>query len=147
MDKLNNLSTGEKLIAGGGVLMLIASFFDWWHFDEAGIEVGRSGWGDPGAIWSILAILLSIALVAVIVAIRFGNVNMPDLPENVTWGLIFGGGAALIVVLMLLKAWRIADAPGGGFGIGFWLGLIATVAIAAGGFLLYSEEKRGTVQR
>ncbi len=30
MDKLNELSTGEKLIAGGGVVLLIASFLPWY---------------------------------------------------------------------------------------------------------------------
>jgi hypothetical protein len=94
-----------------------------------------------------LAILLAIILAGIVIATRVGNVNMPALPENFTWGLVFGGGAALIVVFILLKAWRIMDVPIGGFGIGFFLALVATVAIAAGGYLLYSEEKKGVLGR
>lgn len=146
-EKLMALSTPEKAIAGGGVLMLIASFFDWFHADFEGIvSVGRSGWGDPASIWSILAILISVALAAAVVAPRLGDVTLPALPENVTWGKVFGGGAAAVVVLMLLKAWRILDVPVGGFGIGFFIAIVATAAIAYGGYMIYSEEKAGVVR-
>jgi hypothetical protein len=147
MDKINTLSTPEKLIAGGGVLMLIASFFDWWHASAGGISVGESGWGDPGSIWSLLAILISVVLAGVVIATKLGNMRMPDLPQGTTWGLVFGGGAAAVVVLMLLKAWRIQDVPVGGFGIGFWVGVVATVLIAAGGYMVYQEEKGGMARR
>jgi hypothetical protein len=141
VENLNKLSTAEKAIAGGGILMLIASLLDWWSVSESGFSAGRSGWAEPGAIWSVLAILLSIALAAVVLATKFGNVNMPNLPENVTWGKVFGGGAAAVVVLMLLKAWRISAAEFGGFDIGFFFALIAAAAVAYGGYMIYSEEK------
>jgi hypothetical protein len=141
VDKINTLSTPEKAIAGGGVLMLIASLLDWWHVSEGPFSAGYSGWGDPGSIWSILAILLSIVLAGIVLGTRLGNMQMPSLPEGVTWGKVWGGGAAAVVVLMLLKAWRIMDVPAGGFGIGFFLGVIAAAAIAYGGYMLYSEEK------
>lgn len=146
-EKIKNLSLAEQLVAGGGILMLIASFFDWWHF-SAGVEGfsisgGFDGWGDPGSIWSVLAILVSIVMAGVVIATKVGNVQMPALPQNVTWGQVWGGGAAAVVVLMLLKAWRILAAPVGGFGIGFWIAVVATVAIAYGGFLLYTKEKAG----
>jgi hypothetical protein len=144
VDKINLLSTPEKAIAGGGVVMLIASFLDWWHYSVSGFgSVGEGGWGSPGSIWSVLAILISIVLAGIIVATRLGNVQMPALPEGVTWGKVWGGGAAAVVVFMLLKAWRITDVPAGGFGIGFFLGVIGTAAIAYGGYMLYSQEKAG----
>jgi hypothetical protein len=151
MDKINLLSLPEKLIAGGGVLMLIASFFDWWHFsiDILGesASAGYDGWGDPGAIWSTLAIIVSLALAGVIIATRLGNVQMPALPQNLTWGQVWGGGAALVAVLMLLKAWRILAAPVGGFGIGFFIGLVAAAAIIYAGYMLYMQEKTGVLRQ
>jgi hypothetical protein len=142
VDKINLLSTPEKAIAGGGVLMLIASFLDWWHYSVAGFgSVGEGGWGSPGSIWSVLAILISIVLAGIVVATKLGNMQMPALPQNVTWAQIWGGGAAAVVVLVLLKAWRIQAAPIGGFGIGFFLGVIAAAAIAYGGYMLYTEQK------
>jgi hypothetical protein len=141
VENLNKLSTAEKAIAGGGILMLIASFFDWVSVSVAGTSDSASGWGSPGAIWSVLAILVCIALAAFVLATKFGSVNMPDLPENVTWGKVFGGAAVAVVVLMLLKAWRISAAEFGDFDIGFFLGLIAAAAVVYGGYTIYSEEK------
>jgi hypothetical protein len=163
LEKIKAMSLAEKLISGGGVLMLIASFFDWWHYnaaDELGGEfgelaeafgastsVGYSGWGDPGAIWSVLAILICIALAALVIAVKVGDLQMPALPENLTWGKVFGGAAVAIVVFMLLKLWRIMDAPVGGFGIGFFIALVAAAAVIYGCYLVYSEEKAGVIRR
>jgi hypothetical protein len=139
MEKLNVLTLPEKLIAGGGVLMFIASFFSWIGYQEFGYD----GWSWPGSTWSTLAILVSIVLAAVVLATRVWNVKMPDLPENLTWGKVFGGGAAAVAVLMLLKAWRILAAPAGSFDIGFFIALIATAMIVYGGYMLYNQEKTG----
>jgi hypothetical protein len=142
VDKINTLSRPEQAILGGGILMLISSFFDWWHYSVAGFgSVGESGWGKPAEIWSILAILLSIVLAGIIGATKFGNMQMPALPEGVTWGKVWGGGAAAVVILMILKAWRITAVDVGGFGIGFFIGVVAAAAIAYGGYMLYTEEK------
>ena len=146
MEKVNALSLAEKLIAGGGILMLIASVFAWWKYSVSVEGIGggsfsQDGWGAPGDIWSILAILVSLALAGSVIAFRFGNVARPALPPNWNWGMVYGGGAAAVVVLMLLKAWRILATPVGGFSIGFFIAVVAAAAIAYGGYLLYSQEK------
>jgi hypothetical protein len=162
LEKLNLLSTAEKAIAGGGVLMLIASFFDWWHYNAANevpaeirglaeafganTSVGYDGWGAPGSTWSVLAIIVSLALLGFVLATKLGGVALPALPPNWTWGMVIGGAAAVVVVLMLLKAWRIMAAPVGGFGIGFFVAVVATAAIAFGGYMIYSEEKAGAAR-
>jgi hypothetical protein len=140
-EKLNQLSLGEKLVAGGGILMLIASLFDWWHYSSGPFDVGQDGWSAPGSIWGVLAILISIILAGIVVAVRLGNVNMPDLPAAWTWGMVYGAGAALVVIFMLLKAWRIMAAPAGGFGLGFFLGVVAAALVAYGGFVLYNSDR------
>ena len=143
MDRINLLNNGEKAVAGGGLLMLIAGLFlPWWRFSISGFgSTSEGGLGQPGEIYSILAILISLALAGSIVAIKFGNVQMPALPSDLSWGQLYGGGGAAVAVLMLLKAWRISAVPAGGFGIGFFVAVIATAAIVYGGYLLYTEEK------
>jgi uncharacterized membrane protein len=151
MAKINSLSLGEKLVAGGGIVMLIASILPWIKISVkgaagfAGASASKSAWGAPASIWSILAVLIAIILAGIVIA-RIMNMNLPALPSNLTWGQVFGGGAALVVVLMILKAWRITAVQTGGvidksFGFGFFIAVLATIAIAYGGFLLYSEDK------
>jgi len=152
MEKINALSLAEKLVAGGGVLMLIASVFAWWKYSVSVEGIGggsfsQDGWGDPGSIWSMLAILVSLALAGSILAFRLGNVAPPQLPPNWSWGMVYGGGAAAVAVLILLKAWRIMAAPIGGFSFGFFIAVVAAAVIVAGGYLLYSEDKAGGAAR
>lgn len=142
MERINELSTSEKLLAGGGVLMLIASFLPWYSFSAGPFDFTRSGWQAPGSIWSVLAILLCLAMGAVVIAQRFGNVQLPDL-GSITWAQAFGGASAAVVVLMLLKAWRILAVDAGGFGWGFIIALIAAGAVVTGGYLRYTEEQAG----
>jgi len=153
MDMVKQMSLGEQLLAGGAVLMLIASVLPWYHFSldipaEAralgitGGSVNKSAWGPPGDMWGILAVLIALALGGAVIAQKVGNVQLPNL-GSVSWGQAFGGGAAAVVVLVLLKAWRILAVPVGSFGFGFFIGIIATAAIAYGGYLLYSADRGG----
>jgi hypothetical protein len=154
-EKLNELSLGEKLVLGGSLVFLIAAlFFDWWSFDEGRVNYGHSLLSSPGAIYGLIAFVIVLAMAGILLAMKFGNVNMPALPVGWTWGMAYGAASAVLVVAVLLKAWRISsgevtiggvtdDASLGGFGIGFFLGVIATAAIAYGGFLLYSADKGG----
>lgn len=157
-EKLMQLSTGEKLVGGGGILLFIASFFDWFTAKVslegfASVSNGESGWGDPGSIWSLIAILVAIVLAALVVVKALGTVQLPALPSGVSWGMVFAAGAGIIILAMILKAWRITavDACGGagelgidcssGFGIGFFIAVIAAIAMAAGGYMLYAADK------
>jgi hypothetical protein len=158
-EKLNQLSLGEKLLLGGAVVIFIASFFNW---AEASVTVagfgtqsdGGSGWSSPGSLWSVLAILIAVILAGALAALRFGDVTLPALPSGVSWGMVYAAGAALVILFMLLKAWRISALPGCGdagdldgfdcsvgFAIGYWIALIGAVIFAAGGYMLYTADK------
>jgi hypothetical protein len=142
-EKLNQLSLGEKLVVGGGILMLLASFFGWWTASEGAFDYNSDGWSAPGSIWGVLAILISLILAGITLAVRLGNVQMPALPTNWTWGMVYGAGAALLGLFMLLKFWRIMAFPFGGPGLGFFAAVIATALIGYGCYLLYSADKGG----
>ena len=139
MDRLNALTTGEKLTAGGGVLMLIAAFLPWYKISIQGFgSLSQNGLESPGAIWSMLATLIAVVVAAVIIGSRFGNMSLPDL-GSITWGqahLVLG---AIVLVCVLLKMVNESNF----MAIGFYLGIIAAIALAGGGYLLYSEEKQG----
>lgn len=147
MDKLNTLSLGEKLVAGGGVLMLIASFLPWYKIDFGLAEFGlgsvtRSGWQSPGGLWSVLAIFIAVAMAVAVLGPKFANLKLPALGQY-TWGqahLALGGLVAVLILLKLL-------AESSYISYGFFLGIIAAAALAAGGYMLYTEEKSGVVRR
>jgi hypothetical protein len=142
MDKINALSTGEKLVGAAGILLFLDSLILPWYkvsFSFAGFagsSVSRSGWESPGAIWSIIAALIGLALFGVIVLTKFTTVQMPALPQGITWGMVYLGGSALAVLCIIIK-WINENSY---ISYGFWLGFILALVMLAGGYLLYSEE-------
>lgn len=142
MDRINELSTGEKLIAGGGIVLLIASFLPWYKvtasFGDFSVSASANGWEAPGAVFSILAVIIGIVLAAAVLGPKFGNMQLPDL-GSVTWGQAFAAGGIAAIVLVIIKFLNESDS----LSYGFYLGLLAAAALAAGGYLMYSEEKTG----
>jgi hypothetical protein len=146
MEKVNTLSMGEKIIVGAGIVMLIASFLPWYDVDVAfeGITLAsasRSGWQSPGAIWSILATLIGVIMAGAVLAPKLGNVRLPDLGQ-VTWGQALLGMGVVAVIFVLLKLLNESSY----MAFGFFIGIIAAIALAVGGYLVFSEEKSGVVR-
>ena len=157
--KFSALSMAEKLILIGGIVFVIAAFLPWIKVSAkaaaglGGGSVSESLMGDPASIWGILALLVAIVLAGIVIA-RIMDMQLPALPPQYSWGQVFAAGGGALVVLTLLKAWRIqaVDVSGGlgvdvldkSFGIGFFLGVICALAVGAGGYMLYTEEKGGT---
>src|SRR5688572_32689019 len=131
---------GEKLAAGGGVLMFIASFLPWYKVTVEFLEFSESftanGWDAPGAIWSILAVFIGLALVVAILGPKLANMQLPAL-GGITWGQAFAGLGGLSLLFIILKLLNESSS----ISYGFFLGIIAALAMAAGGYLLYTEEK------
>ncbi|HLG11239.1 MAG TPA: hypothetical protein VI876_05715 [Dehalococcoidia bacterium] len=135
MDKLNTLSNGEKLIAGGGVLMLIASFLPWYKYDFSDlISVSRNGWQSPGAFWSLLAVVIGVAMAVAILGPKFANLQLPDL-GSVTWPQAHLGLGVAALVFIILKFINESSY----MSFGFYLGIIAAIALAVGGYLYFTE--------
>lgn len=137
LERFNALSLGEKIIIIAGVLLFIIGFLPWYSVDLGPLGTfTRNGWESPGAIWSILAILIGLAMAAVVVLKGFTDVGIPDNVGGLSWPRIhLGGGVAalLFVVIKLLN-------ESSHLGFAFYLGIIAAAALAAGGFLMFREE-------
>ena len=148
MDRINALSMGEKLVVAGGVVMLIASFLPWYKYDFgldgiADISISRNGWQSPGALWSLIATIIGAAMAGSILAAKFGNMRLPALSNNLTWGTLYLAGGGIVAVCVVLKLINESSY----LSFGFYLGILAAIALAAGGYLLYSEEKKGVVRQ
>ena len=143
IEKFMALSIGEKLIVIAGLVLLIDGFLPWYSVsvEFAGVEVSDSanGWGAPGALWSMLAVLIGIAMAGV-VGVKISTEGV--IPENVggfTWPKIFLGGGVAALLLVVIKFLNESSS----LGFGFYLGFLAAAALAVGGFLMYREEMAG----
>ena len=86
---MDKLTTSDKVVAGSGLLLFIASFLPW--FGVEGFNVHGNGW-DVGFFWGGIPALLGLAAAGVVLATKLGDVKLPDLP--ITWGqAILAAGA------------------------------------------------------
>jgi hypothetical protein len=140
LERFKALSIGEKIIVIAGLLLLIDGFLPWYDVDLGPFgSVTRNGWESPGAIWSVLAILLGLAMAAV-VGVKISTEGV--IPENVggfTWPKIFLGGGVASAVLILIKLLNESSH----MGFGFYIGILCVAALAVGGVLMYREEMAG----
>ncbi len=143
MDMVNQMTKGQKVVAAAGILLFIFSFLPWHHYNfgisipGVSASLNRSAWQSPDAIWSILAVLIGL-IMALVVLSRLANVNLPDL-GSVTWGQAMLGAGVAVLILVIIKFL----AHTGSLGFGFYLGFLAALALAAGGYLMYTEERGG----
>ena len=136
IEKFSALSVGEKIIIIAGVLLFIFGFLPWYSISIGPISWTANGWESPGAIWSILAILVGLAMAGVVVLKGLTTVEVPDNVGGFTWPrILLGGGVATLafVVIKFLNESRSLR-------FGFYVGIIAAVALATGGFLMFREE-------
>lgn len=140
---LNKLSTGDKVIAGSGIVLLIAYFMPWFKADAGFVSVSASG-GDVGFLWATLPMLLGLIAAGAVIANKLFDVKLPDLP--VPWGQAFLGAGGLAAVLVVLKLLIGEDADGAealgidvSRSIGIFLAALAAIGLAVGGFLKMQE--------
>ena len=137
IEKFNALSMGEKIILPAGVVLFIVGFLPWYSVDLGAFgDYSHNGWQSPGAFWSVLAILIGVAMAGVIVVKNLGTVAVPDNVGGITWPKIHAGAGVLALVFLLIK--YLGDHDFTTFGL--YVGILAAAALAAGGFLMFREE-------
>jgi hypothetical protein len=135
VDKLKELTLGERIIVAAGVVLLIDSFLPWYSIDISIFHYSRNGWQAPNSFLSVVAILIGIAMAAQVLVSRLGSVDMPDRVGSLGWGMVhlIAGGVAFLFVL--IKWVNNTDWTA----YGLYIGLIATAGLAFGGFTLAKE--------
>ena len=145
-----NYSNGDTAIGVGLVVALIAVFLPWYSVsancsgipDCAGLNysVSANALNDwPG--WLFFLALLA-GLVLYVLRTFVPSVSVPALPQSDAV-LYMAIGAFMVVMAVLWLLLHSSGASGPGFSagpsFGLFIGLIAAVAVAAGGFLKRSE--------
>jgi hypothetical protein len=146
---LSKLTTSDKVIAGSGLLLFIASFLTWFKVSISGFSSSGNGW-DVGFFWGGIPALLGLLSAGIVLGTKLGTLKMPELPVSTGQAMLIAGGvAAVIVVLKLLIG---IDTPSGfgavggdvSRGIGIYLATLASLGLAGGGFMAYQEEQSGS---
>jgi hypothetical protein len=103
MEQLQSLSLARKLILGGGILLLIDTFLNWQQVSVSfgGEEVASGGQSAWHGFWGVVLGLMTVALVAWVIARMFG-VKLPEgVPEGLV-SLILGGLILLFAIIKVL---------------------------------------------
>ena len=145
VQKFKSLGLGSQIILAAAIVLLIASFLPWYSvsFEFLGekISADASGWDAPGALWSIFATLIGLAMAGLIVARMFmASGTIPDNVGGFTWPKIYLGASGVAAVFLLIKLINHS----GDIAFGFFLGIICVAAMCAGSFLLFQDEQKGT---
>jgi hypothetical protein len=147
---VDKLSMGEKIAGVSAVLLFIFMFFAWF-----GVEVsGGSGLltasaSESGSAWDALEYIPIVLVIAIVAAIGVAAVRLTDAafepPISMNAVVSILGGLSVLLILF-----RIVDPPGVGSvpglsidvspEIGIFLGLLAAIGIAYGGYRAMQEE-------
>jgi hypothetical protein len=145
LEKLNELSLGEKIAGGSGILLLIFSFFTWFKKDVGGFGTynGHNGWG---GFLSLIGILLTVAVVVVVLLGRFGVITLPDKLGNFAIMQVLLAAAGLAFVLILLQVLIGQKVGGQSLDRSFWayLGVLASAGVTSGVFLMFQADGKSS---
>lgn len=142
----NRLSTGEKIAGASAVLLFIFMFFDWFKVEVSGgnglfdISVGGSAW-DALDVIPIILMLAIIAAIAVAIIRLTDAVFEPPVSMNAIVAIL-GGISVLLILYRIISPPDGGDVPGVDVNpaIGIFLGLLAAIGIAYGGYRAMQEE-------
>lgn len=144
---LSRLSQGERIVLVAGVLLIVDLLFLPSHSIE--IDLGglantlgvdttttRTGVQSPNAFYGIVALILSLVMVVQIVLAKLTSVAVPDPP--VPWAQVHVSAGITVAVMLVIKL--IAETDFLAFGA--FVGLVAALAVAFGGYTISQEHGR-----
>jgi hypothetical protein len=141
---VSRLRQGEKIAAIAGLALLVFMFLPWYGLDgqfgqigeQLGVDTSIDAWGAFGGTDLLLFL---IAAVAIALAVLTATQNAPALPVSASVITTGAGGLGALLVL-----YRIVNQPGPndviGVKFGVFLGLLACLGIAYGGFKALQDE-------
>jgi hypothetical protein len=135
----SKLSPANIVILAAGVVMLIGSFLTFYSYSVHGFaSYSASAWGGASG-FGVFGIATVVVLCGVVMALQVGleafasGVQVPDRLLGLTWDqlhLALGFQATLMMLAFLIR-----DKGPFSFGIGFWLMLLAGIALLAGAIM------------
>jgi hypothetical protein len=142
------LTQGEKIAGVSGVALILIMFIFKWFGLEASIagftaEGSRNAWGSYGFIDIVLFVTVAAAIGLALISASQTEVGLPVAASAVVAGL--GILSVVLIVISIISPPDFGlDLSGTGVDqtrkIGVWLGLIAAIGVAYGGWRAMQEE-------
>jgi hypothetical protein len=147
------LTQGEKIAGISGIaLLLIMLIFKWFGVEVSGggvtVEGGsRNAFGAYGFFDIVLFITVVAAVGLVLIAASEGEVGLPVAASAIVAGLGILSVVLVLISIISPPEWSVDGVDIGDFPgldvtrkIGVWLGLLATIGVAYGGWRAMQEE-------
>jgi|SRR3954452_14167138 hypothetical protein len=136
---LSRLTQGERIVLAAGLLLIIDLLFLPWHSIDLGVEIPgldttRSGVQSPNGGYGVLAVILTIIMVAQIIAAKLAGASLPEPP--IPWSQIHVIAGTTVAILLIIKLIRETDS----LGFGCYLGVLLGIVLAYGAYALRRED-------
>lgn len=144
---LSRLSLGDKLVALGAIVVIVAGFLPWYSW-SSGSVLGVPGVSASASLWDASGGIAFLMLAAGVVALAILLLRMFEVFDLSEQGI----PEALVVLIAAAVAgvftlFRLASIPGGagivGYGRswGLWVGLAGAVLFILGAFMKFQQER------
>jgi len=130
------LTVGEIVIVAAGAVALVVSFLPWYTFGDN--HVGA--WGTTLFPLATLVPILGALMMVQVVVDKLTGASLPPRVGDFTWEqlhLVAAVGAAVIAICYLFVSRGALS-----LGFGYYLDLLAAVALVVGAVMLRSERAR-----
>jgi hypothetical protein len=126
---VSRLRGGERLAGAGALALLVALSLPW--FGE------RTGWSALG--WVVVALLVADVLLAL--WLLAATVAPGRLAQAVAAGVVLAAFGTLVALVLVVRVGALR--PDGDVRPAAWLGLVAALAVAGGGWWAIADERTG----
>lgn len=140
---LSRLSQGERIVLIAGVLLIIDLLFLPWHSidiggaaEALGVDTTQSGVQAPNGFYGVVALILTIVMVAQIVLDKLTGVALPNPP--VPWAQVHLIAGVAVAVALVIKLIVETDF----LGFGAYLGVLLGLTVAFGAYSISQEHGR-----
>ena len=134
------LSVANLVMLAGSVVAFIFSFLAFYKFGDD----GQSAWsGDAFAFATAVPAILALAL-AVVIVLELVGVDLPGEVLTFNWSQIKATWGIAAFGIML--SWLTVDSGGADKGIGFWLMMLGSIAMAVGAIMALLGKGTETVK-
>ena len=136
----SKLSTGDKVVAGSGIVLFISIFLTWFKFDYGFGTITESG--TDYFFTATFPAILGLVLIGYIFATKLSDsIKLPELPVEYPLAVLgVAGLAALLVILRLLIGGDDHGTDALDRAYGLYIGTLAAIGLAAGAFLKFKED-------